>query len=142
MELLYFDLDHAIKAHDKVLEVSGGLSGILHSGRLESILTHVQNDDYYSSFEEKLTHIVFSAITSHCFSDGNKRTSIALGAYFMGINGLDIFVDKFIIEMENICVHVANNLIDKELLQEIITSIIEDEDYSEELKLKIIASIG
>lgn len=142
MELLYFDLYHAIKAHDKVLEVSGGLSGILHSGRLESILTHVQNDDYYSTFEEKLTHIVFSVITSHCFSDGNKRTSIALGAYFMEINGLDIFADKFIIEMENICVHVANNLIDKELLQEIITSIIEDEDYSEELKLKIITSIG
>jgi len=142
MELLYFDLAHAIKVHDKVLEVSGGLPGILHSGRLESILTHVQNDDYYPSFEEKLTHIVFSIITSHCFFDGNKRTSIALGAFFLEINGLDAFVNKFIIEMENICVHVANNLIDKVLLQEIITSLIEEDEYGEELKLKIITSIS
>ena len=51
------------------------------------------------------------------------------------------FVNKFIIEMENIAVTVADNIIEKELLLEIITSIINEEDYKEELKLKIINSL-
>ncbi len=51
-------------------------------------------------------------------------------------------VSKFIIEMENIAVHVADNRIDKDLLFEIISSLIYEEDYSEELKLKIIDSIS
>ena len=44
--------------------------------------------------------------------------------------------------MENIAVDVADNRIDKDLLFEIITSIIYDDDYSEDLKLKIIYAKG
>ncbi len=44
--------------------------------------------------------------------------------------------------MENIAVTVADNIIDKDLFQEIITSIINEEDYSEELKLKIISALS
>jgi death-on-curing protein len=40
--------------------------------------------------------------------------------------------------MENIVVDVADNRIDKDLLFEIITSLLYEDDYSEELKLKII----
>ena len=40
--------------------------------------------------------------------------------------------------MENITVDVADNRIDKELLYEIIISLLYEEDYSESLKLKII----
>jgi death-on-curing protein len=65
-----------------------------------------------------------------------------MGAFFLEINGLDIFVDKFIIEMENIAVTVADNIIDDILLKEIITSIINEQDYSEELKLKIFNALN
>ncbi len=51
-------------------------------------------------------------------------------------------VFKFITEMENVAVHVADNRIDKDLLFEIITSLIYEDEYSEELKLKIIGSIS
>ena len=51
-------------------------------------------------------------------------------------------VSKFIIEMENIAVHVADNRIEKDLLFEIIKSLIYDKDYCEELKLKIISAIS
>ena len=47
-------------------------------------------------------------------------------------------MDRFIIEMENIAVHVADNRIDKDLLFEIIYSVINEDDFSEELRLKII----
>jgi death on curing protein len=141
MKLNYCDIHYAVEKHDAVLEKSGGMSGVLDLGSLESILHHIQNDDYYPSFEEKLTHLVFAVNKGHCFADGNKRTSIALGGWFLEINGLDVFVSKFIIEMENIAVHVADNRINKDLLGEIIYSLINEEDYNEELKLKIIHAL-
>lgn len=142
MAYIYFDVEYAISKHDKILEISGGNPGTIDKGRLEATLEHIQNDDYYPTFEYKVTHLVFAINKGHCFMDGNKRTSIALGAFLLELNGLDILVSKFIIEMENICVAVADNLIDKELLTEIITSIINEEEYSEDLKLKIIYSLN
>lgn len=105
---------------------------------LESVLEHIQNDTYYPEFESKITHLVFSVNKNHAFSDGNKRSSIALGAYFLEINGLEYCINRFIIEMENIAVHVADNRIDKDLLFEIIYSVINEGDFSENLRLKII----
>jgi death-on-curing protein len=142
MAFNYFTTSFAIKIHDKIIEISGGIEGVKTYGNLDSPLTHITNDDYYPEFEDKLTHLVFSFNKFHAFNDGNKRTSIAMGAFFLEINGLDTLVDKFIIEMENIAVTVADNIITKELLQEIISSIINEEEYSEELKLKIIHALS
>ena len=138
----YFTIEYAIKEHDFIITESGGSHGINNLGLLESILEHIQNDFYYPEFEIKLTHLVYSVNKNHAFSDGNKRSSIALGAYFLEINGLNYCIDRFIIEMENISVHVADNRIDKDLLYEIIYSIINEDSFSEELKLKIIESIS
>lgn len=142
MELNYFTAEYAIRIHDKIIEISGGHEGVKEFGNIDSPLNHIQNDDYYPTFEEKLTHLVFSFNKFHAFNDGNKRTSIAMGAFFLDVNGLESMVSKFIIEMENIAVTVADNIIDKNLLLEIITSIINDEDYSEALKLKVINALS
>jgi death-on-curing protein len=137
-EFQYFTAHYAIEVHDSIISESGGLMGIKDQGLIESTLYHMQNELYYPELEHKLTHLLFSFDKNHCFNDGNKRASLALSVYFLSINGLDFFVDKFIIEMENIVVDVANNRIDKELLFEIISSLLYEDDYSEELKLKII----
>ena len=44
--------------------------------------------------------------------------------------------------MENIAVYVADNKIDKELLREIIDSILTEDNFNEELKLKIIDALS
>ena len=44
--------------------------------------------------------------------------------------------------MENIVVWVAENKVDKELLQRLITSLIMDDEYPEVLKLELLAAIG
>lgn len=139
---IYFDIEHAIRTHDFIIENSGGNSGIIEIGRIESVLEHIKNDLYYPEFEDKLTHLVFAVNKFHAFSDGNKRTSIALGAYLLEVNGIEYCIDKFIIEMENIAVYVADNKIDKDLLQEIISSILIEDDFNEELKLKIIDALS
>lgn len=141
MALNYFTAEYAIKIHEKIIEISGGISGVKIFGNIDSPLAHIQNDEYYPTFEEKLTHLIFSFNKFHAFNDGNKRISIAMGAFLLEVNGLKTFVDKFIIEMENIAVTVADNIIDKQLLMEIITSIINEEDYNEELKLKIVNAL-
>lgn len=142
LTLIYFSAEYAIKANQKIIEISGGIEGVKNYGDIDSPLYHIQNDDYYPSFEEKLTHLVFTLNKNHAFNDGNKRTSIALGAFFLMVNGLDVFADKFIIEMENIAVAVADNLIDKDLLFEIICSLINEEAYNEQLKIKIIGALS
>ena len=138
MEFIYFDIIHAIQVHDEIIERSGGVKGFLNIGILESSLEHIQNDLYYYSLEDKLTHLFFSVNKNHSFQDGNKRSAIALSAYFLEINNCDFIVSRFMKEMENLAVDVADNLIDKDLLFEIITSLIYEDDYSEELKIKII----
>ncbi|HEY5463127.1 MAG TPA: type II toxin-antitoxin system death-on-curing family toxin [Hanamia sp.] len=138
MGFIYFNIEHAIQVHDEIIKRSGGINGILNLGILESSLEHIQNDIYYPCLENKLTHLFFSINKNHSFQDGNKRSSIALSAYFLEVNNCDFAINRFIKEMENLAVDVADNLIDKELLFEIISSLIYEDDYSEELKLKII----
>lgn len=84
---------------------------------------------------------MFQINKGHCFNDGNKRTSIALGAFFLEINGLGALADRFMIQMENIAVAVADNLISRDLLREIIVSLLTEQDYDESLKLKLIDAI-
>ena len=134
--ILYFGIDYAVEKHDWIIENSGGSAGIRDLGLLESPLQHIQNDLYYPTFHEKLTHLVFSVNKSHAFLDGNKRSSVALGAYFLKINGYGFMIEKFTIEMENISVWVAEGKIAKDLLGDLIESLIFEEDYGEALKLR------
>jgi len=100
MRLFYINIEQAEEIHRKTIEVSGGGDdGILDIGKLASVLDHIQNDDYYPNFEDKLTHLFFCANKFHCFSDGNKRIAIALGAHFLLINGYVFIVSRFISEM-------------------------------------------
>lgn len=143
MALTYLTLEQAIEIHAKTVEVSGGGTlGHLDLGKLESVLQNIQNDDYYPTFEEKLTHLFFSACKFHCFQDGNKRIAITLSAQMLLFNGYVYCTSSFLREMENISYHVAAGNIDKELLQEIITAHLMEEENSESLKLKIVNAIS
>ena len=112
------------------------MPGVYRIELIESALQHIQNDLYYPEFHQKLTHLVFAIDKFHAFADGNKRSSIVLGAYFLQLNGYDFAVKKFVLEMENIAVWVAESKIDKDLLCDLIESMIFEEDYDEALKLR------
>ena len=139
---LYFDPQHAVGVHDWIIEHSGGLPGLKDLGLLESVLEHIQNDDYYPTFDAKLTHLIFGINKFHAFNDGNKRSSLTLGAYFLTLNGYDYCVPQFVVEMENIVVAVAEGSIDKALLQRVVQSLIEDDDFPDELKLALVEAMG
>lgn len=140
--IVYITIEQAVETHRVTVEVSGGGAlGHLDLGKLDSVLQHIQNDDYYPEFEDKLTHLFFCACKFHCFEDGNKRIALSLGAQFLLLNGYVFIATKFLRAMENISYHVASGKIDKELLHEIITAFMYDEEDNEELKLKILHAI-
>ena len=138
--MIYVSEEQAVKIHQETVRLSGGGSyEIINIGYLQSVLEHIQNDDYYPTFEDKLTHLIWSVNRNHSFIDGNKRLSITLGAQFLLFNGYMYCVARFMLEMENISYHLAAGRIEKELLQKIIHSFLEGEsDFSEEVKLEYV----
>lgn len=133
----YFNITYAMRVHDWIIDNSGGLHGIRDIGVLESVLEHIQNDYYYPNFMDKLCHLFFSINKFHAFSDGNKRSGIALSSYFLEINELGHCIHDFVREMENIAVWVANGSINKDLLNSIIQNIIQYGELVEETKLEV-----
>lgn len=138
MAFFYIPEGHALKIHRKTIEHSGGGSiGIINVGYLYSVLEHIQNDDYYPTFEEKLTHLIYSVNKNHSFADGNKRISITLGAQLILLNGYMFCLKRFMTDMENISYHLAAGRISKELLYKLVYSIIDgQEDFDEDLKFE------
>jgi death-on-curing protein len=143
MPWVYLTLEQAIEIHEKTVDVSGGGSlGQLDLGKLESVLQHIQNDEYYLTFDVKLTHLFFSTCKFHCFVDGNKRIAITLCAQMLLLNGYLRSVNGFIRESENISYHVAAGRISKELLGEWMIAVLRGEEDDESLKLKILKAIS
>lgn len=141
--IIYIDLKQAEAIHAKTIQYSGGGTyEHFDLGRLDSALQNIQNDDYYPSFEEKLTHLFFCTCQFHCFADGNKRLAITLCAQFLLLNGYMAVAKNFFIAMENISYHVAAGKIDKDLLLRIMTALMDGTyEHDEELKLEIINAI-
>lgn len=108
----------------------------LNPSELDNMIAEAENNPFLQpSIEDARIRMASRDLG---FRDGNKRSSLSLGAYFLELNGYDYCVTKFIIEMENIVVWLAENKISKDLLLKLITSLIMDDDYSEELKIELL----
>ncbi|EMG7886218.1 type II toxin-antitoxin system death-on-curing family toxin [Enterobacter hormaechei] len=142
IQYVYFDINHAIRLHDWIIEKSGGAFGIREQGLLESVLDNIQNDLYYPDFVDKICHLFFSVNKLHAFVDGNKRSSIALSTYFLTVNGFEHCVGVFVSEMENIAVWVAENAVSKELLRDIIHDLVLCLEIQEGTKLELALAVA
>lgn len=143
-EIVYITSEQARVTHAKTIQYSGG--GTLEEldfGRLESVLYNIQNDEWYPTFVDKLTHLFFCTCQFHCFADGNKRLAITLSTLFLLQNGYLGIAQNFLSKTENISLNVAAGKIDKELLHKIMIAIMNDTyEQNEELKLEICNAIS
>ncbi len=141
--IIYITLEQAEEIHKKTIQYSGGGTyEHFDLGRLDSVLQNIQNDDYYPTFVDKITHLFFCTCKFHCFADGNKRLAITLSAQFLLLNGYMAVAKNFFEAMENIGYHVAAGNIDRELLHSIMMSIMDGTyELDEELKLQIASVI-
>lgn len=142
-KIRYIDYDELMSIYYKMIDRSGGGSpGILKEGNIQATLDFVQNDLYYPTFVEKLTYLVFSFCSGHCFTDGNKRIALTVGAAFLLHNGYYWAAKTFMGQIEPIVYHVAASNIDKPLLQRIMQCIVDNTDYDEELKIDIAKAVS
>ncbi len=141
--IIYLTLEQAKIIHNKTIQYSGGGTyEALETGKLDSVLQHIQNDDYYPTFVDKLTHLFFCTCQFHCFKDGNKRLAITLSTQFLLFNGYMGIAKNFMAITENVSYHVAAGKIDKKLLHRILAAIMDGTyDTDEELKLEILNAI-
>lgn len=140
---IYITLEQAVETHRKTVHYSGGGAlGHFDLGRLDSVLQNIQNDDYYPTFIDKLTHLFYCTCEFHCFEDGNKRLAITLSAFFLLLNGYMCIAQRFFAITENISYQVAAGKINKDLLHRILTAVMDGTyDSDEELKLDIYNAI-
>ena len=143
-QIIYITLEQAKIIHQKTIKYSGGgTTQELDVGKLDSVLQNIQNDDYYPTFVDKITHLFFCTCQFHCFADGNKRLAITLSAQFLLFNGYMATAKNFFTVMENISYQVAAGKIDKKLLHEIMLAVMNATfENDEELKLKIFNAIS
>lgn len=143
-DIVYITPEQARMTHEKTVQYSGG--GTLEEldfGKLESVLCNIQNDEWYPTFVDKLTHLFFCTCQFHAFADGNKRLAITLSTLFLLLNGYLKVADTFLAKTENICLNVAASKIDKELLHRILEAILDGTyDDDEVLKLEILHAIS
>ena len=141
---IYITPEQAKITHEKTIQYSGG--GTLEEldfGKLESVLYNIQNDDWYPTFVDKLTHLFFCTCQFHSFADGNKRLAITLSTLFLLLNGYLSIAETFLSKTENISLNVAASKVDKELLHKIMEAIMNGSyDEDEALKLEIYNAIN
>ncbi len=141
MEYKYFEKEHALKIVANMLEKTGDRLHIIKPENIEGPLEFIKGDFYYPTIEEKVTHLFYSFNKNHCFLDGNKRASVVLASFLLEINGYEFIVSNFIRRIENFAIYVAEDKIDKDFLLDIITSLLNEDDFSEELKIRIVNRI-
>ena len=95
--------------HFDQLRLHGGLPGIRDDNALESALARPQNRRLYDSTSDLAAVAAaygYGLVTSHPFTDGNKRVGFLAMYVFLGLNGLEIEADE--IEVVDLMVAVAD----------------------------------
>lgn len=141
--LTYLDYDEALSIYYKTVEKSGGgMAGVRDEGGIRSTLDFVQDDLYYPEIVDKAAYLMYSLCKGHYFSDCNKRISITLTANFFLKNGYMYLLKTFMEQMEAIGYHVAAGHINRDLLTEVMRCIVNDEDYSESIKIELMEAMS
>jgi death-on-curing protein len=141
--LTYIAYEEALEIYYKTVEKSGGgMAGVRDEGGIRATLDFVQDDLYYPDIADKASYLMYSLCKGHYFADCNKRISITLTANFFLKNGYMYLLKNFMAEMEAIGYHVAAGHIDRDLLTKVMRCIVNDEDYSESIKLELIEAMS
>lgn len=96
--------EQLIRFHQKIIESSGGKSGIRNYKLIDSALNRgistFGGEDLYSTDIEKIAAITHSLITNHCFMDGNKRIGVAAMLLLLNLNDVKVdYSQKELIEL-------------------------------------------
>ena len=87
----YLTAEQALFIHARLIEETGGSSGIRDLGLLRSAVSRPQatfaQEELYPNILLKAAALLESLVNNHPFVDGNKRTGITASALFLQANG-------------------------------------------------------
>lgn len=93
MEPYWLDMHDVCAIQGEILAESGGTSGVLDKGALESTLNKPINLYNYGD-DVTLYHLAaaygYGLIKNHCFVDGNKRVALITVYTFLLVNGIEL----------------------------------------------------
>jgi death-on-curing protein len=110
----YFSEEELLLIHYKLIEKFGGSHGVRELERLRSALNAPKQSafgsDQYETVFDKAAVYIRNIIGDHPFIDGNKRTGISAGLFFLQKNGITIQIKKG--NLEDFAVKVAVDKLD------------------------------
>ena len=91
-ERVYLTIAEVYQMQHQLIDMFGGLHGVLDTGRVEAAVYRPQTG-YYNSIEEEAAALMESFGNKHGFLDGNKRIAFTATDVFLRRNGLYIEVE-------------------------------------------------
>lgn len=86
--------EQVILLHQRLIEATGGSSGIRDEGMLESALSNPFQSfgdvELYPSIQAKAAQLCFGIVKNHPMIDGNKRLGTHVMLVFMALNGYEL----------------------------------------------------
>jgi death-on-curing protein len=94
----YLTTAEVLLLHARLIQRTGGSSGVRDMGLLESAIARPQatfgQNDLYPDLWSKAAALMHSLIRNHPFVDGNKRTALATTGIFLELNGYTLTADN------------------------------------------------
>lgn len=113
-------LDQVLRLHARIIETSGGGTGLRDLGRLQSALAQplasYDGQDLYPDLISKASALAFTLVQGHPFVDGNKRIGHAAMEVTLLLNGYEVIAD--IDDQERMVLGVASGEIDQDTFTE------------------------
>jgi death-on-curing protein len=120
----YLTLGEVLDLHHRIIEQSGGATGVCDLGGVESAVAQPQmtfgGEQLYPTIESKATALCFSLVMNHPFVDGNKRIGHAAMETFLVMNGFEIAAN--VDDAEKTILTLAAGELSREELLEWVTS--------------------
>jgi death on curing protein len=97
IEPCWLDYHDVYAIHGEILTESGGATGILNQGALESTLNKPKNQYHYGddvTLYKLAASYGYGLAKNHCFVDGNKRIALIIVYTFLSINGIELIASE------------------------------------------------
>jgi death on curing protein len=93
IEPCWLEIDDICAIHSEIIAESGGTSGLLNEGALESTLNKPRNLYHYGddvTLYQLAASYGYGLVKNHCFVDGNKRIALIAVYTFLSIHGIEL----------------------------------------------------
>ena len=120
----YISLSEVLELHQRIIEESGGSTGLRDLGGLESAIAQPHmtfgGRDLYPTLIEKAAALCFSLVQNHPFIDGNKRVGHAAMEIMLILNGYEIYAS--VDDQEQVILGLASGDVSRDKLIEWLTA--------------------